>query len=53
MPFEPAQRTAQELEKLGRVVKFEALDGLAHAEMGGYIEPLSRAGRWVTEHWGK
>ena len=53
MPFEPAQRTAQELEKLGRVIKFEALEGLAHTEMGGYIEPLSRAGRWVAEHWGK
>ena len=53
VPFEPAERTTGELEKLGRVVKFEALEGLAHSQMGGYVEALRRAGRWVAERWGK
>jgi predicted peptidase len=53
MPFEPAQRTAQELEKMGRIVKFEALQGLGHYEMGGYVDAIRRAGRWVVERWGQ
>ena len=53
VPFPPAERTAKELERLGRTVQFEALDGVGHFEMGGYIESLKRAGRWVAERWGK
>jgi predicted peptidase len=52
-PFSPAEINAQALEALGRPVKFEALRGVTHFEMGGYIESLSRAGRWVTERWNK
>ena len=33
IPFEPAERTTAELEKMGRVVKFEALEGLSHPQM--------------------
>jgi predicted peptidase len=51
VPFEPAQRTTQELEKMGRIVKFEALQGLGHYEMGGYVDAIRRAGRWVGERW--
>lgn len=53
VPFEPDERTTRELEKLGRVVRFEALDGLGHYEMGGYVDALTRAGRWVAERWDK
>ena len=52
VPFEPDERTTRELEKLGRVVRFEALDGLSHYNMGGYIDALARAGRWVADRWG-
>lgn len=51
VPFDPDQRTTQQLEKLGRTVRFEALEGLGHYEMGGYIDALARAGRWVAERW--
>lgn len=50
-PFAPAERTARALEKMGRPVRFEALWDLGHYQMGGYIDPLRRAGRWVAERW--
>ena len=53
MPFAPAERTARELEKLGRPIVFEALSGPGHYDMGGYVAPLQRAGRWLSERWGK
>lgn len=51
VPFDPDERTTRQLEKLGRVVRFEALEGLGHYEMGGYVDALARAGRWVAERW--
>lgn len=51
VPFEPAERNFRELEKLGRAVRFEALDGVGHFQMGGYIDALRRAGQWVAERW--
>ena len=51
IPFEPAEQTVRELEKLGRPVKFEALDGLQHYEMGGYMSAIRRAGQWMAERW--
>ncbi|MGH9255654.1 MAG: dienelactone hydrolase family protein [Vicinamibacterales bacterium] len=51
VPFEPDEQTSRELEKLGRPVRFEALDGLGHYQMGGYVDALTRAGRWVAERW--
>jgi predicted peptidase len=51
VPFEPDERTTRELEKLGRAVRFEALEGLSHYDMGGYVDALTRAGRWVAERW--
>lgn len=53
VPFDPDERTTRELEKLGRMVKFEALQGLGHYEMGGYVDAFARAGRWVAEQWAK
>lgn len=52
-PFEPDERTTRELEKLGRLVRFEALEGLSHYAMGGYVDALTRGGRWVAERWEK
>ena len=51
VPFEPAARNAKELERLGRTVRFEELNGVGHYQMGGYVEALGRAGRWVAERW--
>ena len=53
VPFGPAEQTARELEQLGRVIRFEALRGIGHYEMGGYIDALAAAGRWIAERWGK
>lgn len=53
VPFAPSERRARELEKLGRVIRFEALQDIGHYEMGGYIESLRRASRWVSERWKK
>ena len=51
VPFAPAERTARALEKMGRPIRFDALEDLGHYEMGGYVEPLRRAGRWVSDRW--
>lgn len=51
VPFAPDERTTRELEKLGRMVRFEALEGLGHYEMGGYVDALTRGGRWIAERW--
>jgi predicted peptidase len=53
MPFGPAERTAQELDKLGRTIRFEALSGPGHYDMGAYVDPLRRAGQWIAEQWAK
>ena len=53
VPFAPAERTARALEKLGRPIRFEALDDASHYDMGAYVEPLRRAGRWVMDRWKK
>ena len=51
VPFEPDERTTRQLEKMGKPVRFEALDGLGHYEMGGYIDALTRGGKWIAERW--
>jgi predicted peptidase len=53
VPFAPAEKNARELEKLGRTIRFEELQGVGHFSMGGYIDALRRAGRWVEERWAK
>ena len=53
VPFAPAERTARQLETLGRPVKFEELRGPGHGDMGRYVDALQRAGRWVAEAWNR
>jgi len=53
VPFAQAEQRATELERMKRIVKFEALQGLGHYDMRGYVGALQRAGSWVTEHWEK
>ncbi len=53
VPFAQAERRAVELERRGRVVRFEALRGVGHYDMGRYLDALGRAGRWVEEQWQK
>jgi predicted peptidase len=49
--FRPAEQNARALEQLGRPVKFEAIDGLGHYQMAGYVDALGRAGRWIADAW--
>ena len=51
VPFAPAERNAQQLERLGRVVRFEALTEPTHFEMGAYVPALRRALAWVEDQW--
>jgi predicted peptidase len=51
VPFGQAEERARALEKLGRPIRFDALSGVSHYEMGSYVEALARGGRWVTERW--
>lgn len=53
VPFAPAERTARQLAALGRHVRFEALAGLGHFEMGRYVEALREAGRWIEGQWAR
>jgi len=51
VPFAPDEQAARDLEKRGRAVRFEALEGIGHYQMGGYVDALARAGRWVVQQW--
>jgi predicted peptidase len=51
IPFQQADERAAALIKIGRPVKFEALDGFSHFEMGAYVPALQQAGSWVIERW--
>ncbi len=49
VPFEPAERLAQEMEARGQTVSFLPLDGVGHFRMG--VAPLRTAGDWVRQRW--
>jgi predicted peptidase len=51
--FAPAEKVVKELKQLKRTIEFEPLSGPTHFTMGGYIDSLARAGRWVAERWKK
>ncbi len=51
VPFAPAEANARALERLGRTVKFEALDQPTHFEMVAYVPSLRRAVSWVLDQW--
>lgn len=51
VPFAPSGRVVADLKRLGRPVELEALEGVTHFAMGGYVSSLRRAGRWVVEQW--
>ena len=53
VPFGQAEERARALEKLGRPIRFDALSGVSHYEMGSYLEALARGGRWVSERYGR
>ena len=49
--FGPDQEATQELEKLGRPVKFELVEGRGHFDTGSYMAAFGRAVQWVEERW--
>jgi predicted peptidase len=51
VPFAPAERNAQALIKMGRIVHFEPLTAFTHFEMGAYVPALRRAVQWIAERW--
>jgi predicted peptidase len=51
VPFSQAEQRATALEQMGRVVKFEALQGPGHYDLSGYVGALQRAAHWVAEQW--
>jgi predicted peptidase len=53
IPYAPAEQAARQLAAMGRPIKFEELRGPGHSDMGGYVDALRRAGRWIAEAWKK
>jgi predicted peptidase len=51
VPFDQAENRVRGLERMGRPVRFDALVGVGHHEMRGYLPALQRGGRWVHERW--
>jgi pimeloyl-ACP methyl ester carboxylesterase len=51
VPFAPAEKNARALQKMGRVIRFDALLDLGHYDMVGYVDALRRGARWVAERW--
>ena len=53
VPFDQAEIRARALEQMGRPIRFEALSGVSHFQMGGYLQALQRGGRWLGEQWAR
>jgi predicted peptidase len=53
VPFAPAEQNAGALARLGRPVRFEALNDFHHFEMFRYVDALRRGSRWIAEQWNK
>jgi predicted peptidase len=53
VPFDQAETRVRALEQLGRPIRFEALTGVSHHQMGGYLPALQRGGRWLGEQWAR
>jgi predicted peptidase len=53
VPFAPAEQMARQLASMGRPITFEEVRGPGHFDMGGYVDALRRAGRWIAEAWKK
>lgn len=53
IPFDQAARRVEALERLGRALRFDVLEGVGHFSMGDYADALQRGGRWVRERWDK
>lgn len=51
VPFAPAEENVRALERLGRTIKFDALNDLTHYDMVDYVPALRRAVSWVVEQW--
>jgi predicted peptidase len=51
VPFAQAEERARALERMGRPIRFEAVSGVGHYQMGGYLGALQRGGRWTSEQW--
>jgi len=51
VPIGPDQRATQDLEKLGRPVKFEAVNGGGHFDTSSYLPAFAHAVAWVAERW--
>lgn len=52
VPFAPAEQNVRALERLGRPIKFDALNDLTHYDMVDYVPSLRRAVSWIVEQWG-
>lgn len=53
VPFAQAEQRAASLSQMGRPIQFDALAGIGHNEMGGYLAALRNGGRWVREQWAR
>ena len=53
VPFDQAETRVRALEELRRPIRFEALSGVSHYQMGGYLPALQRGGRWLGEQWAR
>ena len=51
VPFGQAEDRVRALERMGRPVRFDPLDGVGHYDMGDYLPALRRGARWVGERW--
>ena len=51
VPFAPVEAAFHDLAERGHSVRFQALPGASHYQMGSYVEALAEAGAWVAEAW--
>ena len=51
VPIDPARDAADALKEGGTPVEFLELTRIGHFAMGGYVDALRQAGRWMWDQW--
>lgn len=51
VPIGPAREAADTLRQRGHAVEFLELTRIGHFAMGGYVDALRQAGRWMWTQW--
>lgn len=51
IPFQANERALRDLDRLGRPVRLNLLNGPGHYDMSAYVDAVRTAARWMVDRW--